>query len=66
MANALDEKGIPHQIVMLKVEQHGFRQRENIILALELELNFYRQVFRIEAAEKLAELTLQHGEKIKQ
>ena len=66
MAKALDEKGIPHQIVMLKGEQHGFRQRDNIILALELELNFYRQVFRIEAEEQLADLTLQYGNKLTQ
>lgn len=64
MADALDDKGIPHQIVMLVGEQHGFRQRDNIILALELELNFYRQVFDIHATEQLAPLKLKHSESL--
>ncbi len=61
MAKALDEKGIPHEIVLLQGEQHGFRQRDNIIMAIELELNFYRQVFNIKADEELAELRLKHS-----
>ena len=60
MAKSLDEKKIPHHLEILKGEQHGFRQSHNIIRALELELNFYRQIFGISADEELAELQLKH------
>lgn len=64
MGRVLDEKQIPHQVVMLVGEQHGFRRSENIAMALELELNFYRQVFRLGNNESLAELTLKHQDKL--
>ncbi len=64
MAEALNSKGIPHQLVILEGEQHGFRQKHNVIKALELELNFYRQVFAIAADETLAELQLEHSEQL--
>lgn len=64
MAEALDSKEIPYHLEILSGEQHGFRQSHNIIKALELELNFYRQVFAIKADEKLAELTLKHAAKL--
>ncbi|NNJ73360.1 MAG: S9 family peptidase [Enterobacterales bacterium] len=64
MAEALDEKEIPYHLEILSGEQHGFRQSHNIIKALELELNFYRQVFAIKADEKLAELVLKHAAKL--
>jgi dipeptidyl aminopeptidase/acylaminoacyl peptidase len=64
MAQALEAKSIPHKLVMLKGEQHGFRRSENIVKALELELNFYRQVFGIQADEELAELELEYSEKL--
>lgn len=61
MAESLDQRQIPHHLEMLEGEQHGFRQSHNIIKALELELNFYRQIFNIDASEKLAELHLKHS-----
>jgi len=64
MAEALDSKEIPNKLVMLEGEQHGFRQKHNVIKALELELNFYRQVFAIEADEALTELVLEHQDKL--
>ena len=64
MADALNNKGIPHQLVLLEGEQHGFRRSENIVKALELELNFYRQIFAIKAEEQLTELTLEHAEQL--
>ena len=66
MAEALDHKQIPHKLVMLEGEQHGFRQKHNVVKALELELNFYRQVFAIQADETLTELVLEHKEKLTQ
>jgi len=64
MADALDKKEIPHALVMLKGEQHGFRKSENISLALEMELNFYGQIFNIEPADELPELALKHHQNI--
>lgn len=64
MAEALDKKNVPHHLEILAGEQHGFRISENIIKALELELNFYRQVFAIKADEKLSELKLKHSERL--
>jgi len=64
MAKALDNKAIPHALIMLKGEQHGFRMHENIRFALETELNFYGQIFKIQIADKLAELELKHSNKI--
>ncbi|MCP3674466.1 MAG: S9 family peptidase, partial [Gammaproteobacteria bacterium] len=64
MADALNEKQIPHALIMLKGEQHGFRKQENIQLALEAELNFYGQVFKLEPADNLPELSLNHQQNL--
>ena len=64
MADALDDKKIPHALIMLEGEQHGFRKQENIQLALETELNFYGQVFKLEPADTLPELTLKHQQNL--
>ncbi len=64
MADALDANEVPHALIMLEGEQHGFRQSKNIARALELELNFYAQVFRIELGEPLASLVLKHSQNI--
>ena len=61
MAEALDKKKIPHALIMLKGEQHGFRKSENICLAIEAELNFYGQIFKIDLADRLPELRLKHS-----
>ncbi|MCP4270675.1 MAG: S9 family peptidase, partial [Gammaproteobacteria bacterium] len=65
MADALDNKEIPHALIMLEGEQHGFRKSENISLALEMELNFYGQIFNSEPADELPELTLKHNQNIR-
>ncbi|RKZ99823.1 MAG: S9 family peptidase, partial [Gammaproteobacteria bacterium] len=65
MADALNKKQIPHALIMLKGEQHGFRKSENICLALEAELNFYGQIFHIELADNLPALKLKHGDNLK-
>ncbi|MCL6549909.1 MAG: prolyl oligopeptidase family serine peptidase [Acidothermus cellulolyticus] len=43
--DALAAKGIPHAYLLFEGEQHGFRQAENIVRALEAELSFYGQLF---------------------
>ncbi len=64
MAEALDKKHIPHALIMLKGEQHGFRKRENIRLALETELTFYGMIFNIQPADALTDLQLKHANNI--
>ncbi len=60
MAEALDKKQIPHALIMLAGEQHGFRKQENIQSALEAELNFYCQIFKIQSADKMTDIELKH------
>ena len=48
MAEALGRKGVKVVYVTFEGEQHGFRKAENIIRALEEELQFYREVFGID------------------
>ncbi len=45
MAEAVRKKGLKVKYVAFEGEQHGFRKAENIIRALEEELEFYRAVF---------------------
>jgi len=64
MAKALDENNIPHALVILKGEQHGFRKSENISLALELELEFYCKIFHIEQFQLVEKLALKYSDKV--
>jgi len=41
---AAANKGLPHAYVLFEGEQHGFRQTNNVIRALEIELWFYGRV----------------------
>lgn len=45
MVNSLKEKGIPVVYVKFPDEGHGFRKAENIIRAMQAELDFYCDVF---------------------
>ena len=47
MAEAVRKKGIKVKYVTFEGEQHGFRKAKNIIRALEEELAFYQDVFRM-------------------
>ncbi|WP_144391311.1 S9 family peptidase [Pleionea sediminis] len=58
LVKALSEKDIPHAYIEFEGEGHGFRQKDNIIRALEAELVFYRQVLSIQSEEVLPELEL--------
>jgi len=45
IVDALDKRGIPVAYIEFEGEQHGFRQAENIVTAIESELAFYGRVF---------------------
>jgi len=47
MVAALRRRGIEAPLITFPGEQHGFRIKENISRALDTELAFYRQIFRI-------------------
>ncbi len=44
IVDAAKAKGLPHAYILFAGEQHGFRQTENIIRALKIELWFYGRV----------------------
>lgn len=44
MVDALAAKGLTHEYVFFADEGHGFRQADNIVTALEAELNFFGEV----------------------
>ena len=46
--DALKKNGIQHKYITFEGEGHGFRRSENIQIALEEELAFYRVVLGIE------------------
>ncbi len=50
---ALAEQGIAHAYIEFDGEQHGFRQADNIVRALEAELWFYGRVFGFEPADDI-------------
>jgi dipeptidyl aminopeptidase/acylaminoacyl peptidase len=50
---AVAAKGIPHAYVAFEGEQHGFRQRPNIVRSYEIELWFYGRVFGFEPADRI-------------
>ena len=54
IADAAAKKGLPHAYVLFKGEQHGFRQTENIIRALQLELWFYGSVLSFNPAKNIS------------
>ena len=41
-------KGMPHAYLAFEGEQHGFRQAETVVAALEAELSFYGRCFGFE------------------
>jgi dipeptidyl aminopeptidase/acylaminoacyl peptidase len=58
MAEALDERGIPHELRVFEDEQHQFRRADTRQQALEAELAFYGEVFGFEPADDLPVLNL--------
>lgn len=54
IADAAAKKGLPHAYVLFAGEQHGFRQTDNIIRALQLELWFYGCVLAFAPANNIS------------
>lgn len=54
IVKAVAEKGLPHAYILFPDEQHGFRQTDNIIRALEVELWFYGKVLGFAPADSIA------------
>ena len=44
IVKALESRGVPVSYVLFEGEQHGFRRAENIVAALEAELDFFASV----------------------
>jgi len=53
IVDAAAAKGLPHAYVLFAGEQHGFRQTDNIVRALQVELWFYSRVLKFATAEKI-------------
>jgi len=59
MFEELKKKKIPTSYVFFKPEGHGFRQSENRKKAIENELYFYSQIFKILLKEKISEVRIE-------
>jgi len=60
MFAALKVKGIPTAYISFPGEQHGFRQHENIKLALETELYFYSKIFGFELGDRVEPVPIEN------
>ncbi len=58
IVDALWERRVPHAYLAFEGEDHGFRQKANIIRSFEAELSFYGQVFGFEPAGPIEPLEL--------
>ncbi len=61
IVDALKSKGVPVAYVLFEGEQHGFRQADNIVKALESELSFFAAVLGFTPADALPEIEI-YGE----
>ena len=50
---ALEQRSIPVAYLLFEGEQHGFRQAENIVAALEAELSFFAQILGFDLADDM-------------
>ena len=51
MADALANRGVPHELIEFADEGHGFRKAANVVRALEAELAFFADRFGFEPAD---------------
>ncbi len=58
MVEALEDSGVPHDLVVFEDEQHGFRSAEARERALETELSFYGTVFGFDPADEVPAVDL--------
>ena len=50
---ALEQRSIPVAYLLFEGEQHGFRQAENIVAALEAELSFFAEMLGFDLADDI-------------
>lgn len=50
---ALEQRSIPVAYMLFEGEQHGFRQADNIVAALEAELSFFAQILGFNLADNI-------------
>ena len=60
IVDALEKRGIPVSYLEFEGEQHGFRQAETIIKAIQAELTFYGRVFNFEPAGETTDLAIRN------
>lgn len=60
MYQALLQKKIPTAYILFKGEQHGFRQAQTIIQAIEAQLQFYQKIFSIPVGKTSYPLVIQN------
>ncbi|GIT13947.1 MAG: hypothetical protein CM1200mP35_07670 [Chloroflexota bacterium] len=53
MFNAVKDRGYPAAYICFEKEQHGFRQANNIIRAIEAQYYFFSRVFGFELSEEV-------------
>ena len=64
MFETLKAKGLPVAHVPFVGEGHGFRRAENIKRALDAELSFYAQVFRLTLPDRIEPVTIANLDRI--
>jgi dipeptidyl aminopeptidase/acylaminoacyl peptidase len=57
---AVRKKGLPCAYIEFEGEQHGFRQKQTLIRAIEAELSFYGQIFGFEPAGDIQHIELEN------
>ena len=58
IVEALKAKGVPVAYLLFEGEQHGFRNADNIVAALEAELAFFGRILGFTPADNLPALTI--------
>ena len=57
---AVRRKGLPCAYIEFEGEQHGFRQKQTLIRAIEAEFSFYGQIFGFEPAGDIKHIELEN------
>ena len=58
MAEALDRRGVPNELIVFEDERHSFRRADSRRRAIEAELSFYGELFGFEPADEFPNLDL--------
>ena len=60
MFNAVKGRGYPAAYICFEKEQHGFRQANNIIRAIEAQYYFFSRVFGFELSEEVIPIEIEN------